>query len=116
VDNQIYNGIEEVLYTKNPNSTELNDCIMKNLKNEKVADKFHTFRIFINQEKIAKEIKAKIDEANTDCFTEMFIKTTVDLIGDLISIYAQNRLEKKGKEQPLDPFSPSSNNQTSSYA
>lgn len=64
IDDAVYATIKVVLTNSYPGEPKRVDCIMEELKEKKVADKFFTTDILINQDRVKSTIKKEVDIAD----------------------------------------------------
>ncbi|KAL7037449.1 hypothetical protein ACKWTF_009227 [Chironomus riparius] len=72
VDDTIYGAIHVVLKNQYPHEPEKTDCMIADFRRNKVADKFYTPDLLVDQDKLAKKIQPFIDESNYNCTFQFF--------------------------------------------
>lgn len=88
-NDRIYDLIHVILKNQYPDEPEKTDCMLKDFKQNKFADKFYTPDRLPDEEKLAREIKPFIDEINIKCTLIQFFKSTLGIsviIGVLIIV------------------------------
>jgi len=76
LDDGIYTAIHAILKNQYPNEPEKTQCMVDDFRRNKVADKFYTFDLIVNTEKLQREIQPYVDEANLKCTLIAFFQST----------------------------------------
>lgn len=79
VDDTIYGAIHVVLKNQYPHEPEKTDCMIADFRRNKVADKFYTPDLLVDQDKLAREIQPFIDEANLKCTLIQFFQSPLGI-------------------------------------
>lgn len=78
-DDAIYSAMTVVLKNQHPDDDGKVECMIADLRRNKVADKFYTADLLINQDKLAREIQPYTDEANFKCTLILFFQTPIGI-------------------------------------
>lgn len=79
VDDGIYGAISLVLKQQYPGQEEKTKCMVDDFRRNKVVDKFYTFELITNQEKLSREIQPYVDEANLKCTLILFFQSPIGI-------------------------------------
>lgn len=63
-DDAVYTAIHAILKNQYPQEPEKVQCMLDDFRRNKIADKFYTPDIILNNEKLQREIQPYVDEAN----------------------------------------------------
>lgn len=74
VDDSIYEAIQIILKNQNPHEPEKTACIIAEFRVNKVADKFYTPDLLVDQEKLTREIQPYIEKVNLKCTLIQFFQ------------------------------------------
>lgn len=79
VDDGIYFSIHKILDQQYPNEPQKTQCMVDDFRRNKVADKFYTADLLVNQEKLSREIQPFVDEANLKCTLIIFFQSPLGI-------------------------------------
>lgn len=78
-DEGIYEAIRVVLKRQYPDNDQKVSCMVDDFRRNKVADKFYTFDLLTNQDKLSQEIQPYVDEANIKCTIIEFFQSPLGI-------------------------------------